>query len=288
MTTLSPLRTGRITGSRIAGVLGISPYDTADDVLREMVRQTFGADQEFTGNRATEWGRDHEPHGIAEWQWRNGQNLYRTGEDQQFVRHPLVDYLGVTPDGLTADGNVVEVKCPLWGGYTVWQDVPWYEAQCRLTADAVQADWVDFVVWRPEGAVISRIEHDPWWLESVMPTLEAFMARYEQTVADEKLHAPMLEPLGDVRTDPEWSEAATRYREALALERAAAVHTTEARQALLALTDKPAKGAGVSVSRSVRRGTVDYRQALAELAPGADVESYRKDESVVWAVRVNG
>lgn len=283
---LSRDRLARITGSRIAGVLGISPYASADDVLRQMVRDAHDAPAEFTGNRATEWGNEHEFDGICAWEDVWGSPLEFTGEFQRFRIHPELDFLGATPDGLTRGGNVVEVKAPMWGGYSVWQDVPWYEAQIRLAIECVGAEWGDLCVWRPQGVVISRIERDPWWLERHLPACEAFLARYRQTVEDPALYGPMLESLRDVRTDSEWSDAATRYREAVAGEKTAAVVVADARAALLALTDKPAKGAGVSVSRSERRGSVDYRRALTELAPGAELAPWQKPPSTVWTVRV--
>ena len=53
-------RKGKITGSRIAGILGVSPFQTPDSVMREMVREWHGLPPEFTGNIATRWGEDHE------------------------------------------------------------------------------------------------------------------------------------------------------------------------------------------------------------------------------------
>lgn len=287
MTQLSPLRQGRVTGSRAAAVLGISPYQTADEVLREMVRDAHGEPAEFQGNRATEWGNEHEIFGVSAWEDAHDEPLSFTGYGQRFRVHPLHDFLGVTPDGLTRDGNVVEVKCPLWGGYSVWQDVPWYEVQLRLAIECVGAEWGDLTVWRPGGAVHSRIERDPWWLEQHLPTFTAFLETYESTVADPALYGPMLEPLTDVRTDGDWTEAAMRFREAVATEKAAGLVTSDARARLLELTDKSAKGAGVSVSRSERRGSIDYKKALAELLPAAELEPWQKPGQTVWTVRAS-
>ena len=56
MVQLSKHRTGRVTGSRIAAVLGLSPYLSRDDVMREMVREFFWDEPEFAGNFVTDWG----------------------------------------------------------------------------------------------------------------------------------------------------------------------------------------------------------------------------------------
>lgn len=295
MTTLSPHRTGRITGSRIAAVLGASPWAGPDDVLRDMVRQALGAPDEFTGNRATEWGQAHELDGIYEWEARHDAALMATGDFQEFVPHPDVEFLGVTPDGRAADG-VVEVKAPLWGGYTHWREVPWYECQIRLAIACTGSEWGDLAVWRPEGTAISRVEDDPWWLEQQMPVLEKFYDRYETTLADPALFAPFLRPLVDVRTDPEWVDAAYRYRELAALADVADRELADARAALLAVVgdEQPSeatpiirvRGAGVLVTRSTRAGAVDWKRLKAEHAPTVDESEYRKDSTVVTAVRL--
>lgn len=284
---LSSERIGRITGSRVAAVLGISPYASPDDCLREMVRQAHGAPDEFTGNLATEWGREHEPDAIVAYEQHTGEPVFYAGDAQRFVPHPKVGWLGCTPDGVSGDGAVIETKCPLWGAYSVWQDTPWYEAQLRLAMECEDADRGEFVVWRPQGTVISRIERDPWWLEQHMPTLEAFHARYLEVVADPALYGPLCEPLKDVRTDGEWSDAAARYRECVALQKAAEAQAAEAREALLALTDKSAVGCGVSVNCTTRKGPVAYKTALADLAPDADLDAYRAAETTVWTVRLS-
>ena len=49
-------RKDKITASNVGAILGLSPYKKPDDVMREMVRAHFGAEREFTGNAATQWG----------------------------------------------------------------------------------------------------------------------------------------------------------------------------------------------------------------------------------------
>ena len=58
-------RVGRITGSIAGGVLGLSPWQTPESILRQMVRAYHGAPSEFTGNPATEWGTKHERQAYA-------------------------------------------------------------------------------------------------------------------------------------------------------------------------------------------------------------------------------
>jgi len=54
-------RKGRITGSVVGAALGVNPYMTPDALIRRLVRLWHGAESEFNGNIATEYGTLHEP-----------------------------------------------------------------------------------------------------------------------------------------------------------------------------------------------------------------------------------
>lgn len=184
-TVLSPLRTGRITGSRIGGVLGLNRYSSRDEVLAEMVAQALGQPPAFEGNDATQWGTDHERDALAAYERRAGVMTYGA---QEIVIHPVHDFLAVTPDGYVGDDGMVECKCPFTGKYTHIGQKPEYEAQIRLQLECTGRQWCDFIVWRQgskwrdEQCDVSRVEHDPAWLVKHLPTLLEFMADYRATL----------------------------------------------------------------------------------------------------------
>lgn len=282
MSTLSSQRTGRITGSRIAKILELSPYGTRDSVMREMVRQHHGAEDEFTGNVATEYGNEHEADAIAQYEAERFVDLHGA---QQLVIHPQHDFLAVTPDGLVDVDGMVEAKCPYRAPYRHVDERPDYEAQIRLQLECTRRLWCDFVVWvEGEGIYVSRVKHDPDWLPSVLPDLLAFMEEYHEIIADPDRSAPYLEPLKDARTDDVWTEAALAWAEADMQAKLADERAKKLRQELLNLTDKPAVGAGVQVVRQDRRGSVDYSRFVKDQK--LDVpDDYRRAGSTVWQVR---
>lgn len=283
-TALSPLRAGKITGSRIPAILGLSPYNNRAGVMREMVRQHHGADEEFTGNIATDWGTEHEDEAITAYEQREAVFVHA---GQGILVHPN-GILAVTPDGLIGDDGLIEVKCPWRGTYTHISERPDYEAQCRLALEVTGRDWCDFVVWRPGSIAVSRVVRDPEWLPLVLPDLELFLAEYQTIITDPALSAPYLQPLVDERTDGEWALAAVAYLEAKTeLDRAAA-NADFARQELIALAgESTARGAGVHVIRSERKGSVSYAKALKALAPTADLSPFQSAPSVVFQVRTS-
>ena len=274
--TLSPLRTGRITGSRIPAILGLSPYDSRADILRQMVRQHHGAEPEFTGNRYTDWGNEHEPVAIRRYEDEHWCDVYSKGDEQQFVIHPEHDYLGVTPDGLVDDDGMVEAKCPLTGTWTRADERPDYVAQILLQLACTGRKWCDLVVYRDDEIHVTRVEHDAAWLPSVNSALLDFMDEYVEVISDPEKSAPHLEPLKDVRTDDEWRAAAVEWAEANLALTAAKDRMEKARQKLIALApDKTATGCGVQVVHRKASKRTDWQRLAADggLSPTDDYVS---------------
>lgn len=295
MNVLSAERLGRITGSRVAAVIGVDPYRTAHDVMREMVRQGLGAETEFKGNPATRWGVDHEQDGIFEYERSSGAEVVR---QQEFSIHPDYPFLGATPDGWIYEParaciDIIEVKAPWKATYTHISQRPDYAAQIQLQLACSGADACVFVVWRTDGISVSRVESDPWWLESHLPTLKLFMAEYERIVTDPELAAPYLTDLQAERDDDQWAEAASEYLDAcLAVDAAKSVQEAAKDRLItlrLAEPELPAKGAGVTLIQSRPRKTTSWKDAVVTLVPDADLTPFTKESAEVsWSVRRSG
>lgn len=273
-----------ITASKVGGILGLSPYQSRADVLRAAVRARLGAEREFKGNALTQYGLDHELDAITDYERLNG--VLTHGYQSGFV-HPDYPWLSATPDALIGDDGLLEVKCPPdRARYTHVDQRPDYGAQIRMQLECTGRAWGDLAVWKTWGLSVSRVEHDPLWLPSVLDTLVAFEEEADWIVADPERSAPYLVPLVDQRTDEEWQLAATDYLDALVELKDAERTVAVARETVLKLADgRPARGAGVSVSHSPRKGSVNYSAAVADLAPAADLESYRGEGKTVSTVR---
>lgn len=284
--SLSPLRTGRITGSRIAAVLGESPWATPDDVLRAMVREAFGAEAEFTGNAATDHGHEHEPRAI--FQYAEKTDVVVHGQ-QEIVLHPdYPDLLAVTPDGLVGDDGMIEAKCPYRAAYV---EMPaHYVPQVQLQLACTGREWCDFLIYRPGfDLIVQRVLPDPWWLPEVLTIVEDFLDIYRAIIADPALAAPFLEPLVASRQDGPWLLAAEEFRSAKISADAAKARHEAARGALIDLAaGKASEGGGVLLSAVRRSPSVNYREALEKYAPDADLSAFSKDSSLSWQVRLAG
>lgn len=93
---------------------------------------------------------------------------------------------------------------------------------------------------------------------------------------------PMTERDVIERSDPDWAEAAQAYRMAKAALKNAESAEKSARDRLQALAgDQSTKGCGVSATRYVVAGSVDYKAALPK---DIDLEQYRKPARLQWRI----
>lgn len=280
-------RVGMITGSRVPRILGLAAGGP-ESVMREMVREHFGDEPEFTGNRFTRWGEDHEDDAIK--QYMIEHHFLVTGRDV-FVRHPTIDWLGVHPDGLVERDGSVEAKCPVTATYVHISQRPDYYEQIQAVLEATGRAWCDLIVWRPDPPLwVSRVERDPLWAETRLPVLEAFHDRFLQIIADPDLAAPYRAPLRDVRWDEEWLEAEACFADALTVRDAAEVEVALRRQRLIELSDgRTTRGALFQVTHSLRTGQVDWQQAAKKYAgDDIDPEPFRRKGTKVISVRPIG
>ena len=157
-----------------------NPWKKPDDLIRQMVREYHGAEPEFVGNVATEFGTAHEPLALLDYEMETGNTVQECG----FFVHPEFDWLGASPDGLIDDHGLVEIKCP-YGlrneanpEFKPLADQPHYHAQVQTEMACTGRQWCDFYQWAPNGDQLERVEYDPQWFNENLPKLEAFYKRF--------------------------------------------------------------------------------------------------------------
>lgn len=272
-------RIGRITGSRVGAILGLSKYRTRADVMREMVRQTLGAAPEFTGNEATRYGEAHEADAINAYEQRYGALVMPS----PLVVHPDYNWLAASPDGLIGDDGMIEVKCPFRAQYT--EPSQEYKAQMMLQMACTGRYWCDFVIWR-EGSpiLVTRIPYDAGWFADTRDTLQAFHAEYLDILSDDELSAPYL--AGKERDDHEWAALCSEYIAATRAADEASRLQQIARDRMIASAPQGAKGCGVTLSVVERQGTIAYAKAIKQMLPDVDLEPFRGKPSTTYMVKI--
>ena len=106
-------RAGRITASEVAAVLDIKPFATysayGGHPRREvLLRKAYPNDERFKfgGNAFTAHGVDNEDVACKKYEAATGRKVLEFG----FLIHPTIPWLGASPDGITTDGVLIEVR----------------------------------------------------------------------------------------------------------------------------------------------------------------------------------
>ena len=97
-------RLGRITASDLASVLNIGHYARPYDVLERKVT----GNMTYQPNKFTIHGTKYEDVACRAYELRTGRHITEFG----CLPHPRYDMLGASPDGISDEGIMLEIKCP--------------------------------------------------------------------------------------------------------------------------------------------------------------------------------
>lgn len=284
-------RLGRITGSSAGAALGLCPWRSPDQVIRDMVRAHHGYPDEFESNPAVDWGNSHERQALMNFMKETGLEV----EECSFM--PWEDWSGASPDGITSDDAVLEIKCPYGlrkanpAQFKTLAEQPHYYAQVQLEMLASGKCKAYFYQYVPEQGDIfsseyvpaqSKLETVDWdqaWIDENLPKLRVLYDLYLSEI-DNKEH---LEPKRVIIDDAKAQSIVNRMGE---IDDAMAAMESERKDLLKKLVamagGKNAEICGHKLTLVVRKGNVDYAKLLKDVAPDADAEAYRKAESQSW------
>ena len=91
--------------SDISDILGKSEYNGTTD---KTIQKKLGFVKAFEGNKFTQHGNKYEKIAIQIYEERYDKQVLEFG----LLRHPTIHRLGASPDGITKDGRLVEIKVP--------------------------------------------------------------------------------------------------------------------------------------------------------------------------------
>jgi putative phage-type endonuclease len=164
------LRDNMITASDIASAIGENHYETPDAFVKKKVLRT-----KWAGNAATAHGTLLEPMVRDLYDARTGRKSHEIG----LVIHRDYPWLGASPDGVTEDGILIEIKCPLTR--KIEPKVPkHYLPQVQLQLEVTDLEECDFIQYRPgdpEEFVITRVTRDRAWFAQHLPAMKASWER---------------------------------------------------------------------------------------------------------------
>ena len=267
------LRKNHIGASDAPVIMGVSPWRTPYQLWQEKL----GLGTAQAENSAMRYGKEMEETARRTYESYTG-NLV----SPEIVFHPEKKFMMASLDGLSLDRSIaVEIKTSNADDHELAKKgkIPEkYFPQVQHQLACLNLNLLHYFSYRSGEGVIVEVERD-----------EAFIQRLyleEGNFWDKvlSLDAPDLSERDYVKiTDEDFERLASEWgnltKQLAALEK----KEKEYRAALIARANgQNAKGNGVSLTKIVRKGTVDYKK-VPELI-GVDLEAYRKEPVESWRI----
>lgn len=181
-------RRGRATASQFKKILtpGGKLSKQAEAYARQLARETIMTDpQEFTGNKFTDWGNEHEPAAREAWQELTGTTVHEIG----FATHQRMRCVGCSPDGLVEVGGKIvaglEIKCPQIDTLVDWALAgvipPDHMAQVHGSMIVTGLKRWEFCAYHP-GAPLFTPPAAEWnsFTDALLEAVEGFVVLYSE------------------------------------------------------------------------------------------------------------
>ena len=266
-------REGKITGSVVGAILGLSPYMSASDVLENMIKKHQGYEVKFPDNPALAHGQFYEEYAISDLEMLHDINVKECG---LFV-HPTSLWLAASPDGTIGADGVAEIKCP-YGirndnppKFKTVEELPHYYAQMQIEMYCTERKYCVFYQWTPHGDDLRIVNFDQAWLDENLHKLAAFYNRYmdERDIPLDRFDHLALQ----------LDEAKAKFDEAK--EAVEAIRM----EMIMAADGNKARMGKYTVQEIKKKGSVNYSKIVKEQLPEFDLEPYRGASSTHWTIK---
>ena len=132
------MRLSMLSASDWGTILGVNSYANPNSVLLKKC-----GEESFFPKAALDamaWGNKYEDVAISIYEHRNNKKIKEFG----CIRHPFIDFLGASPDGITEEGVMLEIKCPVSRKIT---GIPpkYYWCQVQGQLEVCELDRCDFL-----------------------------------------------------------------------------------------------------------------------------------------------
>lgn len=266
----------RVTASQIAAIMGIDPYRSRDDIMRQFVEQYRGIHKPQEQNIAMQYGTQHEQIARLDYIDAVDEEVRECG----FFVSDDHDFIGASPDGIVGDNKaVLEIKCPY--KYRNSADIGppstgWlYQAQFQMLVTGI--GFCHFFQWSPNGTNLKVLCADKDLQEQLLFYSKRFIDDFVRIRDDYVL--------------PEIVEVSTEYSKRLIDEYDEISESIDIAQArkkeiieeLASMTDgNNGIISGKKLTKVERKGNVNYKQIIDENLPEFDVEPFRSKSTEYW------
>lgn len=160
-----------LTASDVPTAIGQNKYSTPTELMmRKLGHLTFN------GNAATFHGNEMEDSVRDMYCEKTGEVAHEIG----LSRHPTIEWLGGSPDGITESGRLLEIKCPLSRDIGDGTIPKHYIGQVQVLMDVLDLEVCDFVQYKsaelsfpkPETFTIYTLKRDRVWMDEQLPIMK--------------------------------------------------------------------------------------------------------------------
>lgn len=171
------MRGNMLTASDVATALGQNKYQTPED----LIRKKCGLGEPFLGNEATAWGTKMEPIACEMFEQKYNLKVFELG----LIPHEKYPWLGGSPDGLTENNCLLEIKCPMRRKIVPGEVPVHYMAQLQVCMEIMDVESCYFCQYAPfdvtfpapEVFDVTIVPRDREWFKKYLPVMDAFWKR---------------------------------------------------------------------------------------------------------------
>jgi len=150
-------------------------YCGYDDYIVRKCEEFFG-EYEYKDNEFTIWGKKYEQIMCDLYSWLTGKYIEEFG----LIKHPKLSWLGASPDGITNDGVMLEIKCPKSRKINGIPPIYYYH-QMLLQLECCNLDYCDYL----EGNISECTYKE--WINTDVDNVKRFKGIILQYEEDNKL-----------------------------------------------------------------------------------------------------
>jgi len=189
------MRAGKFTGSRFAELMAktkTGPSASRKNLITRLaIERLIGNCVETYSNFAMNRGTELEPQAIKAYE----DETLAAVEHVDFIQHPKLEFVGISPDGLIGEFGLVEIKCPA-------AEAKHYEA-LRYGAHVDEYKWqLQGQLWVSGRLWVDAVSYDPRFVGHELAIVK--VERDEKAIMD--LEAECIAAHEEVNEQLRWFE----------------------------------------------------------------------------------
>lgn len=258
-------------------LMGVSPWKTILELYNEKINCNSPSNSD---NYATRRGLELELLALAKFEQETGFLM-----TPRVLVHKTIPYLSASLDGLEIENKcAVEIKCPGKTDHALaLKDIvpekyfPQLQHQMEV-AGFTEMYYMSYV--SDDDFTIFKVQKDEDYTKKLLEVEAAFWDKVTNRTPPESSDKDIL----DIDTE-EWKIAVENYKDYKKGMEYLQQELDERKNRLIYLANnRSAKGSGIKLTKSIRKGNVDYSKVVELI--GVDLEPYRKPSYETWMVTI--